>query len=114
MSVRDPSITLRQIRDAGERARLICRDKSLKVLLGDWQATAALERYLEIMGEAVKRLPEELRESNSDIPWREIAAMRNHLSHGYDSVDYQVLWDTVDKDVPALLKRVEQMLNDLK
>jgi uncharacterized protein with HEPN domain len=93
--------------------RRFARAKLFETLLKDWQATAALERFLEILGEAVKRLPPGLRSRYSSVPWKEIAGMRDHLSHGYDDIDYQVLWDAVQKDVPALLSTVDQMLKDL-
>jgi len=113
MSVRDPKATLRQIRDAARRAEEICANKTLEGLLKDWQASAALERFIEIVGEGVKRLPPELRDRYRAVPWREIAGTRDHLSHGYDDVDYQVLWDAVKTDVPVLLTTIAQMLNDL-
>ena len=113
MSVHDPRATLRQIQDAASRLQLICAGKTLEQLLADWQATAALERFIEIVGEGVKRLPPDLRSRHPSVPWKEIAGTRDHLSHGYDDVDYQVLWDAVQKDVPGLLVTVEQMLKDL-
>jgi uncharacterized protein with HEPN domain len=61
MSAHDPKATLNQIHDAAKRAQEICAGKSMETLLNDWQATAALERFIEIMGEGVKRLPLELR-----------------------------------------------------
>lgn len=85
----------------------------LEVLLKDWQACAALERFIEILGEAVKRLPAELTSRYPEVPWKEIAGTRDHLSHGYDDVDYQVLWDAVQTDIPLLLATVEHILNDL-
>jgi uncharacterized protein with HEPN domain len=72
-----------------------------------------LERFIEIIGAAVKRLPTELRDRYPNVPWKEIAGTRDHLSHGYDDVDYQVLWEAVQNDVPALLATVRQMLDDL-
>ena len=113
MSVHDPRATLRQIQDAARRLQMICASKTLEQLLADWQATAALERFIEIVGEGVKRLPLDLRLRHPSVPWKEIAGTRDHLSHGYDDVDYQVLWDAVQKDVPALLVTVEQMLKEL-
>ena len=105
---------MRQIQDAAGRLQLICAGKSLEQLLADWQATAALERFLEIVGEAVKRLPLDLRSRYPAVPWKEIAGTRDHLSHGYDDVDHQVLWDAVQNDVPALLVTVERMLKELE
>jgi uncharacterized protein with HEPN domain len=114
MSAHDSQATLRQIQDAARRAEEICAGKTLETLLKDWQATAALERFIEIIGEAVKRLPADLRDRYPGVPWKEIAGTRDHLSHGYDDVDYQVLWDAVNGDVPALLVTIEQMLKDLE
>ena len=113
MSAYDPRVTLRQIQDAARRLQTICADKTLEGLLADWQATAALERFIEITGAGVKRLPMDLRMRYPSVPWKEIAGTRDHLSHGYDDVDYQVLWDAVQKDVPELLATVEKMLKDL-
>ena len=114
MSAHDPQVTLLQIQDAARRLRIICDGKTLEELLADWQATAALERFIEIVGEAVKRLPLDLRSRYPSVPWKEIAGTRDRLSHGYDDVDYQVLWNAVRDDVPALLVTVQQMLNDLE
>jgi uncharacterized protein with HEPN domain len=113
MSAHDPQATLRQIQDAAHRLQMICEGKTLEQLLADWQATAALERFIEIVGEGVKRLPVDLRQRYSSVPWKEIAGTRDHLSHGYDDVDYQVLWDAVEKDVPELLLAIEQMLKEI-
>jgi uncharacterized protein with HEPN domain len=109
----DPKATLHQLHDAAHHAQAICEGKTLEELLDDWQATAALERFIEIVGEAVKRLPAELRDRHPAVPWKEIAGTRDHLSHGYDDVDYQVLWDAVKSDMPKLLATVERMLSEL-
>ena len=112
MSARDPQVTLHQIRDAALRAREVCANKTLGALRADWQAVAALERFIEILGEGVKRLPSDLLERYPAIPWKEIAGTRDRLIHGYDEVDLQVLWDAVDKDIPELLNTIEKMLQD--
>lgn len=114
MSKHNPKVTLLQIREAAQRAQEICAEHdSLNSLVLDWKATAALERFIEILGEAVKRLPEDLREAHSEIPWKEIAGTRDHLSHGYDNLDYQVLWDAVETDIPALLETIKSILKSL-
>jgi uncharacterized protein with HEPN domain len=71
MSAHDPQATLRQIQDAARHAQTICSGKSLDALLNDWQASAALERFIEIIGEAVKRLPTELRDRYAAGRWPE-------------------------------------------
>ena len=113
MSKHDPNVTLLQIRDAALRAQEICADHdSVESLLNDWKATAALERFIEIIGEGVKRLPMEIREAHPSIPWKEITGTRDRLSHGYDDLDYQVLWDAIKTDVPPLLQTISEILID--
>jgi len=95
MSAHDPQAPLRQIQDAAHPLQSICAGKTQEPLLADWRATAALEGFLEIVGEGVKRLPMDLRARHPAVPWKEITGTRDHLSHGYDHVDYQVWWDAV-------------------
>lgn len=71
-------------------------------------------RALEILGEAVRRLPPELCEAYPNVPWRLVAGMRDRLSHGYDEVDYEILRNAVHQDLPNLLKTVDQMIIDLE
>lgn len=114
MSGHDARATLRQIWDAARHAQEICAKRTLEALLHDWLAAAALERFIEIVGEGVKRLPTDLRDRYRAVPWKEIAGTRDHLIHGYDDVDYQILWDAVNQDVPVLLSTIEQMLKELE
>ena len=113
MSAHNPRVTLLQIQEAAQRLQIICQGHTLPSLLADWQATAALERYFEILGEAVKRLPTALRDAHPKIPWKEIAGTRDHLIHGYDDIEHQVLWNAVHSDLPDLLKTVESMLREM-
>src|SRR5712692_10111173 len=78
----------------------------------DWKSVLALERALEILGEAVKRLPAELCEAYPAVPWRLVAGMRDRLSHGYDEIDYEILWNAVHEDLPNLLRTVDQMIRE--
>lgn len=81
--------------------------------MADWQKRAAFERVMEVLGEAVKRLPRELTASYPAVDWRGIAGMRDRVSHGYDAIDYDLLWQAVETRVSGLLTTVEQMLEDL-
>lgn len=67
------------------------------------QLNLALVRLVEIIGEAANRVSESTRTSHPDIPWREIIAMRNRVIHGYDSIDFKVLWDVIQFDLPPLI-----------
>ena len=113
MSRHDPKVTLRQVADHARRAQELCTQNTLPGMLTDWQKRAAFERIMEVLGEAVKRLPPELTARYPAVDWRGIAGMRDRVSHGYDGIDYATLWDTVRDDLPGLLATVEQMLQDL-
>jgi uncharacterized protein with HEPN domain len=113
MSSRDPRFTLRQIRDFATRAQELCADSTFEQLKADWRQAAALERLLECVGEAAKRLPGELREQYPAVPWRKVTGMRDYICHGYDTLDYRILWDVVALHLPLLLATVEEMLTAL-
>jgi uncharacterized protein with HEPN domain len=63
-----------------------------------------------IVGEAVKRLSPEFRSQHSDIPWKNIAGMRNVLTHQYDEIDLNVMWDVIQLNIPQLLAMLEPLL----
>lgn len=86
---------------------------TLPEMLTDWLKRAAFERIMEVLGEAVKRLPPELTARYPAVDWRGIAGMRDRVSHGYDAIDYGLLWSAVETRVPGLLATIEQMLQDL-
>ena len=114
MSKHDPKVTLRQIEDYARHAQALCAGKTLAEIRADWRDAFAFERVMEVLGEAVKRLPDEFRTRYPGVDWRGIAGMRDRVSHGYDTVDYDVLWKAAQERVPGLLATVGQMLRDLE
>jgi uncharacterized protein with HEPN domain len=67
------------------------------------QLNLSLVRLLEVVGEAPSRVTEETRQRHPSIPWGAITGMRNRLIHGYDEVDFDILWDVVRHDLPPLI-----------
>ena len=74
----------------------------------------AVVRQIEVIGEAVNNLPADLLERESNTPWKRAVAMRNMLIHGYYDVDLNVVWDTVQQDIPALRVAIARMLQSLE
>lgn len=70
----------------------------------------ALERALEIIGEAARRVSEPLRDAHPEIPWKYIIGNRNVLAHNYDDIVQEVLWTTATRDVPKLVVALRALL----
>ena len=76
----------------------------------DLKTQSAVIRQLEIIGEATKRLSDEIRDAHPDIPWRQMAGMRDVLIHAYDHVDIDQVWHVVQKDLPDVVEKAEYLL----
>lgn len=99
--------TLLDILRAARLAREFRCGLDKAAFLTDFKTQAATLHELLVVGEGVKRLSTAFREGHPDVPWKAIAGMRDRLLHGYDDVDLDLVWKTVDEDVPALVKRLE-------
>ncbi|MCB9896767.1 MAG: DUF86 domain-containing protein [Planctomycetes bacterium] len=89
------------------------RDVDEAGFVADGKTFDAVVRNLEILGEAAKRVPAEVRSLAPDVAWRDIAAMRDVLAHAYFGVDAQILWDAITTHVPRVRARVAELLDRL-
>ena len=78
----------------------------------DRQLNLALVRLLEIIGEAATRIPKEDQARYTDISWPEIVSLRNRLIHGYDTVDFDIVWQIVKQDLPGLIESLKKFLGE--
>jgi uncharacterized protein with HEPN domain len=74
---------------------------------------AAVLRWIEIIGEAARALSSDLRDAHSEVPWRQIIAMRNILAHVYFAIDVDAVWSVVDHDLPSLEATLRGVLDSL-
>ena len=109
MSRRDDATSLRHILEYGREVTEHMRGKTLHDLEADRPLQLIVARLLEILGEASRRLSNEFRASHAEVPWHEIAGMRNRLVHVYDDINLGVLWRTATRDVPRLLELLEPL-----
>jgi len=100
------------ILDAMEKAEIIVRETGHEKFLQDFRINFAVVRALEIIGKATKRLSADIREQYPEIPWKDMAGMRDRIIHGYDDVDLEIVWDTVKKEIPKIKPLIQNILND--
>ena len=110
---RDPAQFLQDIVDACRKVQLLVLGHDLSTFAEDWRTRDAVLHNLEIVGEAVKRLPAEVKERFPAIPWKRIAGFRDVLAHAYFSIDDSIVWDVATHQVGPLLKTVAQVLFEL-
>jgi uncharacterized protein with HEPN domain len=110
MSRHEADLRLRHMLDHAKEAVGMAHGRVRADLDTDRKLNLSLVRLLEIVGEAAARVPAEERKRYSDIPWPEVIGLRNRLIHGYDSVDFDILWQIVADDLPPLIMGLETAL----
>jgi uncharacterized protein with HEPN domain len=101
---------LADIRDAIEKAESFVRAMTIEQFKADDKTIFAVVRALEIIGEAAKRIPEDIRQKYPTVPWREMTGMRDKLTHDYFGVNIEVVWKTTVEDLPNLNSAISQIL----
>lgn len=85
-------------------------DMDKAAFLDDPKSQSAVLHQLTLLGEACKRLSSEFRSANPDVQWRQIAGLRDRLIHGYDSVDLDLVWETLRTSLPTLMEQLAVIL----
>ena len=110
--MKEATIYLEHILESAEAVAEHIQGLTKQDFLKSRKAQDAVLRRLEIIGEATKRLTPEVRNRDAQIPWREIAGMRDILIHEYFAVDLELVWKTIKRDVPKLVKRIKLLLDE--
>ncbi|MGH2356347.1 MAG: HepT-like ribonuclease domain-containing protein [Chloroflexota bacterium] len=108
----DGGVRLRHMLDHARETVALVQGKTRADLDADRLLNLALVRLLEVIGEAASRIPAEERARYPGIPWSQIVSLRNRLIHGYDSVDFDILWAILSQDLPKLIIELEQIVTD--
>lgn len=111
---RDYKLFLQDILNACEYIQEFVKDVDFDLFQDDEKTSSAVIRKFEIIGEAAKNIPDFIKENYPCIAWKDMAGMRDRLIHGYFGIDYFIVWDTIESDVPKIISIVTQILNDIK
>ncbi|ETW92945.1 MAG: hypothetical protein ETSY1_41440 [Candidatus Entotheonella factor] len=98
------------MRDAATEALRMTRGRTREELDSDRMFSLAIVRLLEILGEAANRIPRENQAQYPGIPWPQLIGLRNRLIHAYDQIDFDILWQILIQDLPALCSELERIL----
>jgi len=105
---------INDILDGMNKAMKFVEGMSYEEFIRDDKTVFAVIRAIEVIGEAAKKIPEDVRARYPDIPWRGIAGMRDKVIHEYFGVDLKIVWQTVSRAIPEVKPSFEKMLRDLE
>ena len=113
MTRRDPSVFLAHILESIEAIEAYTSDLDEAAFLDDARVQDAVVRRLEIIGEAVKNLPDAFRAARPEVPWKRLAGLRDVLIHRYFVVDLELTWEMVQDQLPTLKQQIERLQEEV-
>ena len=109
--MKDDSAYLKHILQSANKIQRFTKNIGYEDFMKNDLIQSAVLREIEIIGEAAKYLGAETKNLNKEIPWAEIAKMRDKLIHAYFGVDLDIVWETVKKDIPFLKKHIRKIMD---
>ena len=110
MSKRDPNVRLLHMRNYAHKAVAMVQGQARRDLDSDEKLRLALTHLVELVGEAASQVPAGVRKQYPQVPWMKAIAMRHRLVHGYDQIDFDILWRILSVELPGILEQLEAIL----
>lgn len=110
MSERDMRLYFMDILDSGEAILEFVKGLSFDEFRNDRKTYSAVIREFEIIGEAVGKIPDEIKQRRPDVEWQDIKDFRNLLIHEYFGVDLEIVWKSIHDDLPSLINAIGELL----
>jgi uncharacterized protein with HEPN domain len=114
MSERPQLLYCHDILESGAAIQSYVQGITFDAFVRDRMRYTAVIREFEIIGEAVGKVPMELKAGYKDIPWQDIKDFRNLLAHEYFGVDLEIVWNTIHHDLPLLMNAVQEIVKGIK
>jgi len=111
---RDISLYLKDVFEHMKHAEAFIENLTQEEFIKDKKTSYAVVRCIEIIGEAVKNIPDDVRGEYPDIPWKKMAGMRDKISHFYFGIDMKKVWLAVKRDIPEIKPSIKKILKDIK
>ena len=109
MSSRSIELYLTDIKEAIDKIEKYVRQMTFTDFEQDSKTVDAVTRNIEVIGEAAKHIPAEVRLKHMEIPWKQIVGSRSKAIHEYFGIDLEILWKTVTEDIPKLKKQIAKI-----
>jgi len=110
---RDIRQYLEDILDSTNAILEICKDRTMAEVIGNRMFRDAILHNFHVIGEAAKNVPAQLKDKYPDIPWKDMAGMRDKLAHSYFSIDPDIIWKTIQERLPKLKSGMDRVLADI-
>lgn len=111
--MRDYRLYLKDILDAMEKIEKFVEDMNFEKFKEDDKTSSAVVKKFEIIGEASKNIPEGIKQKYTQIPWKEMAGMRDKLIHIYFGVNYRLVWTAIKERIPQLKPLIKKILDEI-
>ena len=112
--MRNYRLYLKDIFEAMGTAQVFIEGMDFEAFVADDKTASAVVRKLEIIGEATKNVPEMIRHKYPQVPWRQMAGMRDRIIHAYFDVNYTIVWEVVTELIPPLQPMIAQILEEIE
>jgi len=112
--IKDDIVYLNHIIDAISRIEEYVHGLTYDDFIENYLIQDGVIRQIQVIGEATKKISDNTREKYPEIPWKDIAGMRDKLIHDYFGIDLDAVWDTVEKDIPVLKDEIQTIIKELK
>ena len=111
---KDPQLLLQFILESIENLEEYTQSMDAIMYAANMEKQDAVERRLQMIGQAIIQLPQKLKEENPEIEWAEVAGLRNRLVHEYLEIDHGLIWNIIEKSLPEFKKAIQELVKDRK